>query len=425
MSQQYHLYDLLGVSPYASESEIKKAYRMNALKFHPDKNKGNPEAADKFKDISRAYEVLSDPQKRSRYDTYGESGLNGNTTSDFNQPSNTYTRMGAEDLFSHFFGNMGPFMDMDMDMGMGHSFFSTSSSSSRQRRGPRKGQNIKHRLKCTLEDLYNGKSTKLALNRSVLCSYCEGYGGRKNAFKTCMACSGSGFKQITKILGPINKTYRTTCTICHGKGISIPELDKCKYCFGRGATKERKILEVIIEKGMEDGDFQLFGNEGDQSLDFIAGDVIVYVEEQKHAFFQRSRNNLFYSTKIGLSTALTGGSFPILHLDNTYIMVNILPGEVIQPGSMKIIKGKGMPVKGTSYFGDLYIRFDVQFPAPNFTSESKLAALAELLPPKNQYKLPDGALIQDVFAEPIDVNVSKVDEFSPDRSVNGAQCTQQ
>ncbi len=380
MVRESKLYDILGVSPSATEQQIKKAYRLGALKYHPDKNTGKPEAAEKFKEISTAYEVLSDPEKREVYDQYGEEGLNGGGPG-----------MGggsAEDLFSHLFGG-----------GMGGMF---GGGAPQRPSGPRRGKDIQHALKCTLEDLYTGRKAKLALNKTVLCKSCDGQGGKKGSVKTCRGCSGSGYKFITKQMGPMIQRYQTTCPECQGEGQTIPDKDRCKVCRGKATTQERKILEVHVDKGMENGQAITFSGEGDQGKDIIPGDVVVVISEQEHDRFKRKGDDLIYNAKIDLLTALAGGSFAIKHLDNEYLKVDIIPGEVISPGATKVIEGKGMPSYRHHIQGNLYVVFDVEFPPPNFGTENQLLLLNKILPSRKPLNIPENAMVDDVVLQDVD-----------------------
>jgi DnaJ family protein A protein 2 len=220
-------YELLGVEPTADAEAIKKGYRKMAVKYHPDKNPNNPQAQEKFKEVGEAYEVLSNPEKRKLYDQYGKEALkDGGHAS-------------AEDIFSQFFG--GGFS----------SFFGGGGN-----RGPRKGDDIVHEIQCTLEDLYKGKTTKLAVTRSVICTKCEGSGTRDPSVASgkCKTCEGRGIRLIVKQLGPgMIQQMQTVCSDCGGKGETIKEEDKCKNCKGKKVTKEKKILQVFVEKGMKHG----------------------------------------------------------------------------------------------------------------------------------------------------------------------------
>nr|AAX46634.1 DnaJ subfamily A member 2 [Bos taurus] len=192
------LYDILGVPPGASENELKKAYRKLAKEYHPDKN---PNAGDKFKEISFAYEVLSNPEKRELYDRYGEQGLREGSGGGG----------GMDDIFSHIFGG---------------GLFSFMGNQSRSRNGRRRGEDMMHPLKVSLEDLYNGKTTKLQLSKNVLCSACSGQGGKSGAVQKCSACRGRGVRIMIRQLAPgMVQQMQSVCSDCNGEGEVINEKD--------------------------------------------------------------------------------------------------------------------------------------------------------------------------------------------------------
>merc|ERR1719498_594470 len=230
-------YETLGVSKTATPQEIKKAYRKAAMRHHPDKG-GDPE---KFKQISKAYEVLSDEEKRERYDKFGEKGLEGGGGGH-----------DASDIFSAMFGGGGR----------------------RGPRGPRKGKDVLFRLKVTLADLYNGATKKLRLSKSLLCSACDGKGGSR--VQTCVSCKGQGSKMMIRQIGPgMVQQMQVQCDRCDGKGECIAPGDRCRTCEGNKVIKTKKTLEVHIEKGMKQGSKIVFRQESDQAPGIIPGDVVV------------------------------------------------------------------------------------------------------------------------------------------------------
>ncbi|KAI9315561.1 hypothetical protein BX666DRAFT_1956892 [Dichotomocladium elegans] len=340
-------YDSLGVSPSATESELKKAYRKLALKYHPDKN---PNAGDKFKEISHAYEILSDPEKRQLYDQYGEEGLSGMGGG-----------MDAEDLFSQLFGG---------------GFFGGGGGGHGSR--PRRTKDIVHQLRVSLADLYNGKVSKLAVNKHILCPKCDGAGGKN--VKECQTCKGRGFTVMMRQMGPMVQQVQQPCSACQGQGETIGE--KCTDCSGRKVKNDRKIIEVHVDKGMKDGQRITFAGEGDQAPHMEPGDIIIVLTQQPHPHFIRRGNDLVYEAKIDLLTALAGGQFAIPHLDDRVLLVSILPGEAIRPGMVKTIPHQGMPTYRHHDFGNLYIKFTIDFPPPNWTDPETIKKLESILPPR-------------------------------------------
>lgn len=369
MVKETKFYDLLGVAPGASDTELKKAYRKAALKYHPDKNP-SPEAAEKFKDVSRAYEVLSDDQKRDIYDQYGEEGLSG-----AGGPGGM-GGMGAEDIFSQFFG--GGFG------GMGGA-----------QRGPAKGKDIKHSISCTLEELFKGRTAKLALNKTILCKTCEGRGGAAGKIKQCSSCHGQGMKFVTRQMGPMIQRFQTVCDVCQGNGDICDPKDRCSTCKGKKTQSERKILQVNIDPGMKDGQRIVFSGEGDQEPNVTPGDVIFVVDEKPHDKFTRKGNDLFYEAEIDLLTALAGGDVGFTSVSGDYVTFNILPGEVVSPGTTKVIENQGMPVYRHGGRGNLFIKFSVKFPPKNFASEEKIKQLESILPPRTSFKIPKGVEVDE------------------------------
>uniref|UniRef100_A0A8C5KVL2 DnaJ heat shock protein family (Hsp40) member A4 n=1 Tax=Jaculus jaculus TaxID=51337 RepID=A0A8C5KVL2_JACJA len=215
MVKETEYYDILGVKPSASPEEIKKAYRKLALKYHPDKN---PDEGEKFKLISQAYEVLSDPKKRDIYDQGGEQAIKegGSGSPGFSSPM---------DIFDMFFGGGGRM--------------------ARERRG----KNVVHQLSVTLEDLYNGVTKKLALQKNVICEKCEGIGGKKGSVEKCPLCKGRGMQIHIQQIGPgMVQQIQTVCIECKGQGERINPKDRCEECSGAKVIREKKIIEVHVEK---------------------------------------------------------------------------------------------------------------------------------------------------------------------------------
>ncbi|KAM5292368.1 dnaJ homolog subfamily A member 4 isoform 3-T3 [Ctenodactylus gundi] len=231
MVKETQYYDILGVKPSASPEEIKKAYRKLALKYHPDKN---PDEGEKFKLISQAYEVLSDPKKRDIYDQGGEQAIKegGSGSPSFSSPM---------DIFDMFFGGGGRM--------------------ARERRG----KNVVHQLSITLEDLYNGVTKKLALQKNVICEQCEGIGGKKGSVEKCPLCKGRGMQIHIQQIGPgMVQQIQTVCIECKGQGERINPKDRCESCSGAKVIREKKIIEVHVEKGevIKHGDLKCVRNEG-------------------------------------------------------------------------------------------------------------------------------------------------------------------
>ncbi|KAF9459578.1 hypothetical protein BDZ94DRAFT_1284340 [Collybia nuda] len=406
MVRETKFYDLLEVPPNASESELKKAYRKKALRLHPDKG-GDPEL---FKEVTHAYEILSDADKRSIYDARGEAGLS---------EQGGMGGMDPQDLFSQLFGGGG--------FGGGGGFFGGGGGGSRNQ-GPRKTKDLVHRVHVTLEDLYKGKTTKLALTRNVICSKCKGKGGKEGAVRTCHSCSGRGIKVTLRQMGPMIQQIQSACDDCNGLGEVINVKDRCTGCKGKKVMPEKKFLEVHIDKGMKGGQTVQFRGESDQSPTAEPGDVVIVIEEKPHDRFKRQENDLIIEVEIDLLSALAGGQFAIKHLDDRVLMVKLEPGEVIKNGDLKVIHGQGMPSQRHHEPGDLYVKLDVKF--PDSIDHDAIPLLEQALPPRNPVSTFDKhTLIEEVHLDDTDArargNVRGDDAMDEDGDEPRVQCANQ
>ncbi|XP_076438752.1 dnaJ homolog subfamily A member 1-like [Babylonia areolata] len=363
MVKETAYYEILGVPPTASESELKKAYRKMALKYHPDKNPG-AEAEEKFKAISQAYEVLADPKKREIYDKGGEEAIKGGGGGghgfDFHSPM---------DIFDMFFGGGGP----------------------RRPQGPRKGKDVVHQIKVSLEDLYNGSTRKLALQKNVICAKCEGRGGKEGAVQKCGNCRGTGVQVRIQQIGPgMVQQIQSRCHECRGEGEVIDPKLRCKTCNGQKIIKERKILEVHIDKGMKDGQQIRFSGEGDQEPGLEPGDIVIVLDEKEHGQFQRRGTDLIMQNEVLLVEALCGFQKTIKTLDNRQLIITALPGEVIKDKAVKCVMGEGMPVYRDPFEkGRLIIQFSVKFPEK--IDPGIIPKLESCLPAREEEIIPDDA----------------------------------
>lgn len=369
MVKETGYYDILGVKPTCTQEELKKAYRKLALKYHPDKN---PAEGERFKQISQAYEVLSNAEKRRIYDQGGEQAIKegaGSGGGGFSAPM---------DLFDMFFGG-----------GMG-------------RRRENRGKNTVHQLGVSLEELYNGATRKLSVQRCTICDKCEGRGGRKGAVERCPSCRGSGMNvRIQQLVPGMVQHIQTTCQECMGEGERINPKDRCKNCNAKKVVRERKILEVHIDKGMEDGQKITFSGEGDQEPGLEPGDIIVVLDEREHEVFKRSRTDLMMRMDLTLTEALCGFQKTITTLDNRTLVITNLPGEVIKNGSVKCILNEGMPQYRNPFEkGKLIVHFVVNF--PDRIDPAVVGKLEALLPARQECMIPDNAeevILQDLDPE--------------------------
>jgi len=238
----------------------------------------------------------------------------------------------------------------------------------------RKGEDIVHELQVTLEDLYKGKTSKLSVTRNMICVTCEGNGTKKGASGgECKVCNGRGIRIIIKQLGPgMIQQMQTACNECGGRGEVIKEEDKCTDCKGKKVSKQKKILEVMIEKGMKHGQKIVFAGEADEAPGMEAGDIIFVIIEKKHELFKRNGNDLILELTIPLIEALTGFTTYVKHLDGRQLMVQhktAAAGDIIKPGDVRVIQNEGMPTHKRPFEkGSLYVTFEIQFPDGPFTS---------------------------------------------------------
>lgn len=375
-------YDVLGVSKDAGENEIKKAYRKLALVYHPDKN---PDAAEKFKEISEAYEVLSDPEKRRIYDEYGEEGLKGG-------PGGAGGFHSAEDIFAQFFGG-GMF---------------GGGRGGGGRRGPSKSEDVQYPLKVTLEELYNGATRKIAISRSRVCQSCKGVGATKaDAVATCQGCRGQGYKIYLQRVGPgMAHQVQTVCPDCKGAGKSVDPKFKCSVCNGEKTMQEKKVIDVHVEKGMSHGQRIRFSGEADQTADLAAGDLYVVLQQAEHETMSRQGLDLVMERKISLIDALCGCKFVVKHLDNRKLLISTREGTVIKPGDVKTVIGEGMPKAGEPFTkGNLYIKFDVEF--PESLKKEQIAALEAVFGPASSKSKAGSPSMKDIDEEVTLIDFSK------------------
>jgi len=352
-------YEVLEVSRTATEVEIKKAYRKKVIQFHPDKNPGDKTAEDKFKEAAEAYEVLSDPEKRRRYDQFGHAGVGGAAGGGFSGGGMT-----MEDIFSHFgdiFGGFGGGFG-----GFGGGGFGGSSSG---RRRVSKGTNLRVKVKLTLEEIANGVEKKIKVKKYVKCEHCGGTGAAdSSSYSTCSTCHGTG--QVTRISNTILGQMQTTstCPHCGGEGRTIT--NKCPHCAGEGIVKSEEIISINIPAGVEDG-MQLSvsgkGNAGRRGG--INGDLIVLIEEVKHPELIRDGDNLIYSLVISIPDAILGVPVEIPTV-NGKVKLKIDPGT--QPGKILRLRNKGLPDINGFGRGDLLVKVQVYIPKDISKEDRKL-----------------------------------------------------
>ena len=354
MAQKRDYYEVLGVEKTASEDEIKKAYRQIAIKYHPDRNLGDKEAEEKFKEAAEAYNVLHDPQKRQQYDQFGFSGpLGGGGFDGFGGAS-----MNMDDIFSMFGDIFG-----------GHGFggFGRRAGQPQQHRG----SDLRLKVKLTLEEINQGVTKKFKLRKDVPCQHCHGTGAEDGSGReTCPTCHGSGI--ITHTTQSIFGMMQTqgVCPTCQGEGQVIK--NKCHDCHGTGVVKGEEVVEIKIPAGVADGmvvNVPGKGNAGERGG--IAGDIQVFIEEADHDTFIRDGNDLIYNLLLDFPTAVLGGEVDIPTIEGKTLKVKIDSGT--QPGKTMRLRGKGLPaVKGYgSGNGDLVVNISVFVPKTLSREERK------------------------------------------------------
>ncbi|KAJ4873549.1 Chaperone protein dnaJ 2 [Raphanus sativus] len=351
-SDNTKFYEILGVPKTASPEDLKKAYKKAAIKNHPDKG-GDPE---KFKELGEAYGVLSDPEKREIYDQYGEDGLKDGMGE----------RSGHDpfDIFSSFFGG-------------GESPFGGGSSRGRRQR---RGEDVVHPLRVSLEDLYLGTTKKLSLSRNALCSKCNGKGSKSGASMKCGGCQGKGMKVSIRRIGPgMVQQMQHACHDCKGTGETINDRDRCPQCKGDKVITEKKVLEVAVEKGMQHSQKITFRGQADEAPDTVTGDIVFVIQQKEHPKFKRKGDDLFVEHTLSLTEALCGFQFVLTHLDARQLLIKSNPGEVVKPDSYRAISDEGMPMHQRSFMkGKLYIHFTVEFPESLSPNQTK--AIEAVLP---------------------------------------------
>lgn len=356
MAEKRDYYEVLGVTKTASADEIKLAYRKAAMKWHPDRWVDGSEAEkknaeEKFKEASEAYSVLSDPDKKARYDQFGFSGVDSNGGPDFSGGFGNLNDI-LNDLFGGGFGGFGGFS--------GFGGFGGSNGGRSQTRVYR-GRDIRTRVRLTLEEIQKGVEKEITIERNRPCPDCNGRGTKNSSdVKTCPTCHGSGQVQhVTNSLFGRTMTY-STCPQCGGEGKIIT--NPCRTCGGTGLVRKRETVKVKIPAGVEDGMQLTIRNEGHAAPhNGTNGDLLVIIEEVTHSYLKRNGNNLFYSTMISVTDAILGTEIAVPCLDGSY-KVKVEPGT--QSGAVIKLRGKGLPsVSGYgSGTGDLYVKILVWIP---------------------------------------------------------------
>ena len=343
-------YEVLGVSKDASADDLKKAYRKLAMKYHPDRNPGDKEAEEKFKEAAEAYDVLSDPDKRARYDRFGHAGLDGNGF------GGSGGGMSMDDIFSHF-GDI--FSEFGFDFG---------GRSSRSQATVRRGTNIRIKVELTLAEIAAGVHKKLKVNKYVTCSHCNGSGSADGKQESCATCKGAGrvYRNMQTMFGVMRS--ESVCPTCQGDGKTIK--NKCSHCHGEGIVKGDDVIEIDIPKGVSDGiEFAVRGKGNAGPRNGVAGDLIVHVEEKADNTFERNGDDLLQNIFITIPEAIMGTQIEIPTIDGK-VRVKIAAGT--QSGKILRLKGKGLPNLQGYGTGDMLVTVNVWIPKKINKEEEKL-----------------------------------------------------
>ena len=342
-------YEILGVGKNADEKELKAAYRKLAKQFHPDANQHDTAAEHKFKEVSEAYDILKDPQKKAAYDRFGhqafENGMGGRPGgAGFGPDFSSSMSDIFEDLFGDFMGGQrGQGRQRGQTQGRGGS-------------GAQRGADLRYNMEISLTEGFTGKTAQIRVPSSVSCDVCHGSGAKAGTTpKTCSTCGGHGAVRSQSGFFTVERT----CPACQGRGQVIA--DPCQACHGQGRVNKERTLSVNIPAGVEDGTRIRLGNEGEAGLrGGPAGDLYIFLSVRQHEFFQRDGADLFCKVPVSMTIAALGGEIEVPTIDGKKARVTIPDGA--QTTKQFRLKGKGMPVLRSTQAGDMYIQIAVETP---------------------------------------------------------------
>jgi molecular chaperone DnaJ len=369
MASKRDFYEVLGVAKNANADEIKKAYRQAAIKYHPDKNPGDKEAEEKFKEAAEAYDVLSNPDKRARYDQFGHEGMSGmgagGASGSYGGGTGGFT---MEDIFRNFGDIFGGHFGGGGFSGGGFGGFGDFGGQSAGRRVNR-GSDLRIKVKLNLKEIANGATKKLKINKLVPCDKCGGNGAKDGtAFKTCPTCNGTGTE--TKVVNTFfGRTQATTvCHTCGGEGKIISE--PCDKCKGEGVLQAQEVVEIKIPAGVGEGmQLSVSGKGNAARRGGVNGDLLVVIEEEHNPELQRDGNDLIHNLNITVPTAILGGSAEVPTIE-AKAKIKIEPGT--HAGKVLRLKGKGLPDINGYGRGDILVVIDITVPAKLSADEKKL-----------------------------------------------------
>jgi len=345
-------YEVLGVSKEATKDEIKKAYRKQALKFHPDKNPGDKKSEENFKEAAEAYEVLSNEEKKARYDRYGHAGM-GNSGNGYGGHNMTMDDIFSSfgDIFGDAFGGFGGF------------------SGGRRSRRVNKGSNLRVKVKLTLQEIAAGTEKKIKVNKYDTCDACSGTGAADaSSLSTCPTCHGSG--HVTRLTNTMLGQMQTTsvCPSCGGEGKTITK--KCPVCYGEGIVQKEEVIKINIPAGVGKGMQMTVGGKGNAPRrGGINGDLLVVIDEEEHPELIREGNDLIYNLFVSIPDAVLGTHVEVPTVENN-VKIKIEPGT--QPGKILRLRGKGLPEVNGYGRGDLLVNVNVWIPKSMSKEEQKI-----------------------------------------------------
>lgn len=347
MAEKRDYYEVLGVSKSSTPEEIKRAYRKLAMQYHPDKNPGDAAAEEKFKEAAEAYDVLSNPEKKQRYDQYGHAGMGGAAGGGFGGFSN------MEDIFSAFGDIFGG------GFGGGFGGFSGFGGGGARGRRVAKGSNIRIKIKLSLEEIVNGVEKKIKIEKHVKCHKCNGRGAESEAdIKTCDTCRGTG--TVTKVVQSFLGQMQTSspCPTCGGEGKVITK--PCSCCHGSGLEKKSEEISFKVPAGVTEGMQLTVQGKGNAAKgDGVNGDLLVLITEEPHPELQRDGNDLIYSLFVSVPDAILGCTAEIPSVDGK-LRIKVEPGT--QSGKILRLRGKGVPDVNGYGAGDLLVYIQVWIP---------------------------------------------------------------
>ena len=376
MAEKRDYYEVLGVQRNANADEIKKAYRKAAIKYHPDKNPGDKEAEDKFKEAAEAYDVLSNPDKRARYDQFGHAGMSGAAGGGFGGFGGGGFSM--EDIFSQFGDIFG-----------GHfgGFSSRSGGSTRVNRG----SDIRVKVKLTLAEIANGTTKKLKISKTIACDKCGGSGAKdSSSYATCSACGGSGYVMRVENTFFGRMQTQSVCPTCGGSGKTITA--KCDKCSGEGVMRGDEVVEIKIPAGVGEGMAVTVSGKGNAARQGgVSGDLLVMIEEEHNPELVRDGNDLIHNLNLPVTTCILGGDVEVPTIDSR-VKIKIAPGT--HAGKVLRLRGKGLPDVNGYGRGDILIVVDITIPD---TLNKEERQLVEKLAEQPHFKSAESVEKQNIF----------------------------